>query len=100
MYMNLNKEAGFLKELKEAIKFSVEGLSDYVIKPAAITLPLSAAALAVAYSRLKSPNVIAKNVDKRLLLNTLDTEIAVMEKQLEDIKNKENSTAKVYDRFV
>ena len=53
MYMNLNKEAGFLKELKEAIKFSVEGLSDYVIKPAAITLPLSAAALAVAYSRLK-----------------------------------------------
>lgn len=82
---------------------TLKAAKDYIITPGIISLPLSAILAAVAYNKLTTPHTVAKNMDKRLLLNTLDTEIAVARRQIADIENKRNKVKdeeKPYDRFV
>lgn len=87
----------------KALGKTVDILKDDIAKPAIVSLPISAVLAAVAWNKLKSPTVVAKNMDRRLLLNTLDTEIAVARRQIADIEAKRAKTdndAKPYDRFV
>lgn len=89
---------GFAKGAEKTAKLA----KDLVVKPAVATLPLTAMLAAVAYNKIKSPTVVAKNMDKRLLLNSLDTEIAVARRQIAELEAKRNKEAKdkPYDRFV
>lgn len=94
------------KALKGSFDF-VKALADFtaknVIKPAAWTLPITASLLAVAANRMTAPHVVAKNADKRVLLNALDTEIAVLRRQIAEEEERRatlEQTDKKYDRFI
>jgi hypothetical protein len=72
---------------------------------AAASIPISAVLTAVMAKNITSPEALAENSDKYLLLNTLDTEIAVLNRRIaaeelrrEELKNKNDK--KAYDRFV
>jgi hypothetical protein len=74
-------------------------------KAAAASIPISAVLSAVIAKNVTSPEALAENADKYVLLNTLDTEIAVLNRKIaaeelrrEELKNKNKKEA--YDRFV
>ena len=99
----LQKEAigNVTKALTDSAKYLIEQGKKFIITPWAAAIPLSAIATAAVYQKLKSPTVIAKNMDRRLLLNTLDTEIEVAERQLAALDEQRNrKTEKLFDRFV
>jgi hypothetical protein len=100
------KEAGELSETLKLLGKGFKGIAEFgkdvIVKPLLISAPISAVLAAVAYNKLKSPTVVAKNMDKRLLLNTLDTEIAIARRQIAEMESKagKKSGDKPYDRFV
>ena len=100
------KEAGALDKALSLVGKGIGGgikfVKDDILKTLLVAAPVSAVLTAVAYNKLKSPTVIAKNMDKRLLVNALDTEIAIARRQIAEIESRANkkSDDKPYDRFV
>jgi hypothetical protein len=85
----------------KAVEKATDLAKDWVAKPMMLSIPTSAVLLAVAYNKLRSPSIVSKNIDKRLLINTLDTEIAVARRQIAELEAKRNKgSEKKYDRFV
>jgi hypothetical protein len=87
----------------DALKSGADFAKDNIVKPAAWSVPIASALLAIAVNRMKSPHIVAKNADKRVLLNALDTEIAVMRRQIaeeEDRRATIDKANKKYDRFI
>ena len=103
---SIYKEAGalsvFFDKLWKGIASTAKAANEAVIKPGIASLPITAILAASAYNKIKSPTIVSKNMDKRLLLNALDTEIAFARRQIAEIEAQKDteSKSKPYDRFI
>lgn len=94
------KEAG---AVGTALGKTADLIKNFILLPAVASIPITTILAANAYNKINSPSVVAKNMDKRLLLNTLDTEIAIAKRQIAEIEAQQKQRAgkdKPYDRFV
>jgi hypothetical protein len=103
---NIYKEAGtvsvFFDKLVNGFKVVKDSAKDAILKPSIAALPITAILAASAYNKIKSPTIVSKNMDKRLLLNALDTEIAFARRQIAEIEARKatDTKNKPYDRFI
>ena len=98
----LKKEAGVFSGIGKAVSGAAKGVWE-VGKTTALALPALGGLGAILYNRITTPKALAEVADKELLNATLDKEIAVWERYIEDEEARRNNgdtENKKYDRFV
>jgi hypothetical protein len=86
---------------KKAGSAIVQTGAKFVLLPILLGVPAAAATAGVLASKVSSPEALAKNAEKYILQSALDSEIAVLERQLADEElRRSKQKVKKYDRFV